>query len=115
MTRQLGSGRRTDATPDYLRAEQVFLRSFDHRRGYDLEVELRRPDGEPVLDRRYYLPPGGTASELDLDVDGRYAVRVTMDNGVSRERECRVGPAPADTLVVEVGNGALSLTQGLAG
>lgn len=97
-----------------LTTEALHLRSYDHRRGYDLTVEARRLDGERTFERRYYLPPGEAVDEDDLPA-GVYELTVTLDNDDSEQLRCRLDAAPGHTAVIEVGNGTLSLTQGLVG
>lgn len=106
---------RADGSRVALVTESFHLRSYDHRRGYDLEVEVESLNGEAGFERRYYLQPGQTVSELDAVPSGAYEVRATMDNCVRRHLACRIDSAPEHTVVIEVGNGALSLTEGLAG
>jgi hypothetical protein len=98
-----------------LTTEQFHLRSHDHRWSYDVDVTVRRVDGTRVFERRYYLQPGEVISERDVLPSGEYRLSVTLDNDRSGERRCRVGSSPAHTAVIEVGNGVLSVTEGLTG
>jgi hypothetical protein len=93
--------------------EDIHVRSHDHRWAYDLDVEVRWPDGEAAFTRRYYLQPGEAIAEVDALPPGEYELRVTRDNEQTEMRRCRIDDTPGHTAVVEVGNGVLSLTEGL--
>ena len=96
-------------------SEDLHVRNYDHRWGYDLAVEVVEPDGTTVFEERYYLQPGQVESELGVLEEGEYELRATLDNLQEASRTCRVDAAPEHTAVIEVGNGALSLTEGLLG
>lgn len=94
-------------------AEEIYIRNYDHQWGYDLDVAVTTPDGDPVFRERYYLQPGGSISEDDVVPSGEYELHVTLDNSHHERLQCRISSAPGHTAVVEVGNGALGLTEGL--
>ena len=97
-----------------LATELLHLRSYDHRRGYDLDVEARSVDGGRAVERRYYLQPGEAVSERNVLPPGVYELTVTLDNDEEKRLRCRLDASPDHTAVVEVGNGVISLTRGLA-
>lgn len=99
-----------DPTP---RSEDLLVRSYDHQWAYDVEIEVVADDGDTAFRERYHLLPGHTESETGVLPDGEYEVRVTLDNGDRHRLDCRIDSAPEHTAVVEVGNGALSLVEGL--
>jgi hypothetical protein len=94
-------------------AEEIHIRSYDHDRAYDLRLEVRVPGGDVAYADRYYLQPGASESEIDIVAPGGYRVEAVLDNDDRRSRRCRIGSAADHTAVVEVGNGVLSLTEGL--
>lgn len=97
------------------RSEAIHIRSYDHQWSYDLDVELVTDEGETAFRERYYLLPGHTESESSIVPQGDYELRVTLDNRHEERLECRIGSTPGHTAVIEVGNGALALTEGLHG
>lgn len=97
-----------------LRSEDLLLRNHDFQWGYDVEVEVRDDDGV-VFEKRYYLQPGGARSVLDLLPAGEYTVRVVLDNRREVTRECRVGDGADQGVLVELGNGAVSVQDRLTG
>jgi len=106
--------RRTDPTepPSTRSTEDVLIRNHDFQWGYDLEVTVTRADWETVHDERYYLQPGETKSEFGLLDPGNYEFHVVLDN--RRELTTRVDVDDAtDGVLVELGNGAVSVHDGL--
>lgn len=101
--------------PEVIGSEQIHLRNHDYQLGYDLNLEIVDAAGEVVFENRYYLQPGQIESELDALPPGEYEIWATLDNRQAETLQCRIDAAPAHTLVVEMGNGVLSLTQGLRG
>ncbi|MFB6301225.1 MAG: hypothetical protein ABEH65_13310 [Halobacteriales archaeon] len=96
-------------------SEEILIRSYDHRWAYDLEIEAVDAAGESIYRKRYYLQPGqieGVRNELPT---GEYELWITLDNTHHKTVDCRIGSAPEDTVVIEIGNGTMSITQGLYG
>jgi hypothetical protein len=112
-THARASARRTGADSRAARSEDVHVRSYAHEWAYDVSVEIATPDGDVAFAADYYLQPGDAESELDALPPGEYEIRATLDNDTRRTATCQVGPSPARTAVIEVGNGVLSLTEGL--
>ncbi|MGQ4554663.1 hypothetical protein [Halobellus sp. GM3] len=112
------SGSQRDRSPTAVRetavqSEDLHVRSYAHRCAYDLFVELVDSDGEVVFEKRYYLQPGSSESETDAVPPGEYEIRAVLDNDSQKQRRCQIGPGPTETAVIELGNGVLSLTEGL--
>lgn len=101
--------------PEVIGSEQIHVRNHDHQWGYDLTLEIVDPDGDVVFEGRYYLQPGQVESVLDVLPAGEYEVRATLDNLEEETLQCRIDAAPEHTVVIEMGNGVHSLTQGLEG
>lgn len=94
-------------------SDAVLVRSYDHRRAYDLDVAVASTTGERVFRERFYLLPGHTERVPSVGPTGEYTVRVVLDNDRERETDCELGGSPERTLVIEVGNGSVSLTDGV--
>lgn len=95
--------------------EDVHLRNYDPFCEYDLTMTVTDGRGDLVFRRRYYFQPGEVESERDLLEPGTYEVTVELDNRRRETATCRVGPAPEQTVHVELGNGTVSVTEGLYG
>lgn len=104
-----------DGTSGAVRSEDLFIRNYDPFRGYALRVTVNGADGAPVLDETYYLQPGGIKSVADRLSPGEYEVAVRLDSYRRKTADCRVSPSPEQTIHVELGNGTVSLTEGLYG
>ena len=104
----IGSDRR-----DRSLSEDIFIRSYDQQTGYDIEVEVEDRAGQVVFRHRYYIRPCQTEHVSNEFDPGAYEIRVRVDNGEETARRCRIGDTLEGTAVIEVGNGALSLTEGL--
>jgi hypothetical protein len=115
-TRARSAGRRARDTLDSrpaARSEDLHVRSYAHEWSYDLHVAVVDADGHVAFEADYYLQPGDVESEMDELPPGEYEVRATLDNETRTTGRCRIGTAPDRTAVIEVGNGVLSLTEGL--
>lgn len=106
------SGQPASASVD---TEDVYLRNYDPFCEYDLTVTITDASGESVFRQRYYFQPGEVKSERDLLPAGTYEVTVELDNRRRETATCRVGPDPDRTVHVELGNGTVSVTEGLYG
>jgi len=94
------------------RSEEIHIRNFDVNRAYDLTIEVRDSEGL-VFANRYHLTPGKTASELGRLPPGEYEVQVELDGRRRRTARCAIDGTPARTALIEVGNGTVSVTEGL--
>jgi hypothetical protein len=118
------SSKRTDANattapddgaavdPLTLNSEDLHVRSYEHQAARDLEVGVYAPDGEAVFETRYRLEPGAVKSEINTLPPGVYEIRATLGEARTARTRCRIGDAPDETAVIEVGNGVVSLTEG---
>lgn len=92
--------------------DAVRVRNYDHRRSYEVTVTVDSAAGVRVLSDRFSLEPGGSDRSTAPLPAGEYEVRVDVD-GVERARvTCRLSRSPSGTAVVELGNGAASVTSG---
>lgn len=94
------------------RTEEIHIRNFDFSRTYDLTVEVYDADGL-VFASRYYLTPGKTVSERGRLPPGEYEIRVELDGRRERRLHCEIDDTPDKTALVEIGNGTVSVTEGL--
>jgi hypothetical protein len=95
------------------KTEDVLIRNYDHQRGHDLNLVIRTQAGERVFRNRYYLQPGETVSECDILPSADYEIAVTFDNTQEASRRYQIDSSAGHTAVIEIGNGALSLSEGL--
>jgi hypothetical protein len=92
--------------------EAIHVRNFDVMRSYDLTVQIRDSSGL-VFANRYYLTPGKTASEFGRMDAGEYEVHVELDSRRIERARCEIDDTPDGTARIEVGNGTVSVSEGL--
>jgi len=125
------------------RSEQLCLRNYDEHRSYRVRISVSRSDApsrdgataangatgadECQYEATFELAPGEVTTEMEVVPPGRYDVTVAgtadpagdrRDTGptpVEAAAACNVGAEPPQTVVVEVGNGVVSVTEGLVG
>lgn len=89
-----------------------------HLRNYDMEVGHRVwinvvDDGEQVFETTTRLEPGEADSVAGAVPPGEYDIEVGIDGLRRTVGRCRVGYGPGRTALVEIGNGVISVTQGI--
>jgi hypothetical protein len=94
------------------RSEEIYVRNFDISRTYHLTVEVRDSKGL-VFGNRYRLTPGKTVSELGQLPPGEYEIHVELDGRRRQTVRCEVDGTLDKTALIEVGNGTVSVTEGL--
>ena len=110
------------------RSEDIHVRNYDVHASHTVEVTIydasaTADHASTAADRtatnssqvafaaRYHLRPGQAESECDVLPPGTYLLEVRCD-GVRRERErCTVSETPGETATIEIGNGAVSVTE----
>jgi len=102
----------SDTEPTAAISEEIHLRNFDVQRSYDLR--LRVQDGDDVaFVSRYRLAPGTTESVTGRLTPGEYTVTVVLDGHRRETALCGIDATPDRTALVEIGNGTVSITQGM--
>lgn len=93
-------------------SQELFVRNYDMERTYHLQVTVARTGADERLEREYTLHPGQVITECNGLAAGEYELRVEIDH-TATEQPCAIGPGPDETALVEVGNGTVSISQGL--
>ena len=117
---------RLDTETIRTRCEQFHLRNYDESRQYRLTVSVSRPNRGLEREIDYELPPGQAASDFEAVSPGRYEVHVSgsfrpagqeRHHGTTGSDEesasCNIGDRPQQTVVVECGNGIITVSEGL--
>lgn len=92
--------------------EALHVRNYDVADAHTVTVDVRGRDTDAAFRRRYYLGPGQGESETGVLPAGRYDVVVYADGVHRATRRVDLGPTAAETALVELGNGATSVSQG---
>lgn len=93
-------------------SEDIHIRNFDVKHAYDLRLELSIGE-DVVFTDRYYLLPGATRSETNQLPSNEYTVVAILDGHRCDSTRCRIDSHPSQTALIEVGNGTVSITEGL--
>jgi hypothetical protein len=102
---------RSSRTVRGVETEDVLLRNYDALETHYLQ--LRAVGEDRTVERTYRLGPGTVESETDVLPAGEYHVEVEIDGPRRWAGHCRVDDGPEQTVLVEVGNGLVSITEGV--
>lgn len=94
-------------------SEVLHLRNFDSQQSHTVEVAIHDERGESVLEEQYLLSPEQLESEFGVLSAGTYVVEVWCDGVRGDRRRCQIDDRPEKTAVIDLGNGVVSITEGL--
>jgi len=92
--------------------EEVHIRNYDTRKAHSLWIRVVE-DGDVAFERTYRLRPGETESELDGLAEGTYDVEVELDGLRRRVGRCRIGEGSDRAVLIEIGNGTVTVSEGV--
>jgi hypothetical protein len=92
--------------------EEVHIRNYDLETTHEVQITLLT-EGKPVFKKTYRLSPADTRSVVNAVSPGTYNVEVCVDGRCRETGQYRIGKDPSEFVLVEIGNGAVSLTEGL--
>jgi hypothetical protein len=110
--RDAGGTPATDADR-FVSDESVVVRNYDGTDSHRITVRLTDPADETALERTYVVDPQATlavSARLERTV---YSVEATVDDDLRASARCLVGSGPDETVLVETGNGAVDVSEGL--
>lgn len=91
--------------------EAIHVRNYDDaERVLTIRVSNER---DRVFDHEYHLAPRERVSERHALPPGVYDVVVELGDDRQRLEECTVGLRPEHTILVETGNGRISVSDGI--
>lgn len=93
--------------------ETIVLRNYDGELTHEVVVELRNADDEIALQKTYTLTPQTVTSIQTRLPRAVYNVDVRVAGTDSSSADCLVGSGPSETALVEVGNGLVSVAEGV--
>lgn len=101
------------ATARTISDESLVIRNHDSSETHNLRVTFVDHNGECAFDRTIPVAPLETVSiETRLD-RAVYRVEVRLEDGETESSECLIGSDPDECALVEVGNGVVSVVEGL--
>jgi hypothetical protein len=95
--------------------EWLVLRNYDADAAHEVTVRLYGPRDDLLATRTETVGPAETLVVASRVHRGVYRVRVDLDGYARDDAECLLGSGPNETALVEVGNGLVSVTDGLLG
>jgi hypothetical protein len=93
--------------------ECLTIRNYDSQVDHQVTVRFYDADDDIRFKGSYTLPPLDLVSvsqRLDRAV---YRVEVEVEGETTVDAECLIGSGPNETALVEIGNGLLSVTEGV--
>ncbi|SDF22656.1 hypothetical protein [Halorientalis regularis] len=93
--------------------ETLVLRNYDSETTHEVTVEFHNADDEIAFQRTCTLTPQAVTSIRTRLPRAVYRVDVRIDGADSASADCLVGSAPSETALVEVGNGLVSVAEGV--
>ncbi|MFA9516628.1 hypothetical protein ACERIT_05340 [Halopenitus sp. H-Gu1] len=109
---QTDSTTETDEFP-YVSQESLVLRNYDGTEANEVTIRLVDSDESVTFDGTYALRPGSSKS-IHVRLDrGVYVVEACLNGGKTDRAECLIGSGPDETALVEVGNGLVSVVEGV--
>lgn len=104
--------RPAESTTETAAAGEIHLRNYDVARSHRVWLNVV-DDGRRVLETTRRLRPGAVRSVAGDLAPGEYDVEVGVDGLRRAVERCRVGDGPAGAVLVEMGNGVVSVTEGV--
>jgi hypothetical protein len=94
--------------------ETLVLRNYDSETTHEVTVELRDADDDVAFQQTYTLTPQAVTSVETRLPRAVYRVAVRLNDVERSSADCLIGSGPSETALVEVGNGLVSVTEGVA-
>ncbi|MFC5133251.1 MULTISPECIES: hypothetical protein [Haloferacaceae] len=101
-----------DSTRWRLESEDLHVRNHDPETAHDVRLTIRRDD-ERRHHAEYHLLPDQSGSSVNLLQPGAYAVTAAVDDGETETATVCVSDEPEQTIVVEVINGSVRISEGI--
>ena len=95
------------------RTDALVVRNYDGRTSHQITVRFLDAADEVALERTYTLSPGDVVSVATRVERGVYRVEAHTEEGDIVGTDCLVGTGADETAIVEVGNGLVSVSEGL--
>jgi hypothetical protein len=93
--------------------ESLVIRNHDSSETHNLRVRFVNHHGEFAFNRTISVAPLETVSIETRLERAVYRVEVRLDEGTAASAECLIGSDPGECALVEVGNGIVSVVEGL--
>jgi hypothetical protein len=93
--------------------EAIVLRNYDSTVVHDVTVRVLDASGDVTLSRTSTVPPQTVVSVREPLRRGPYRVEARVGNECLDSTECLIGSGPDEVALIEVGNGIVSVVEGV--
>jgi hypothetical protein len=93
--------------------ESIVVRNYDSTDAHEVTVRLLDADDEVVFRQTKVVPPQAVVSVFEPLDRGVYRVEARLTDTGLDSAECLVGSGPDETALVEIGNGIVSVVDGI--
>jgi hypothetical protein len=89
----------------------LHVRNYHVHASHTVEVTVFADPDSVTFSKRYHLNPGQSENERDVLSAGTDTVEIRRDRLRRDRAQCDVGDGSDQTAMIEIGNGAISITQ----
>lgn len=109
-----GSNESIEDGPPALSEECLVVRNYDGKTSHQVTVRFLDATGDIAFRSKQTLAPLSAITVSERIDRAVYSVEVAVDASQTGTAECLIGSSPTETALVEIGNGLLSISEGIA-
>ena len=102
-----------EASQEIVSTHGVVLRNYDGEDAHELSVEFYDDEGTIVFDRTFALDPLDMVVVRPQIKADTYRVTIECDGGRTASEDCLISSQVGEAALIEIGNGVVSVTDGL--
>lgn len=102
-----------ESSQEIIDTHGIVLRNYDHKHAHELSVAMYNSSGAIVYDETLAIKPLDTVTVRPVITPDTYRVTVKSDGERAASERCLIGSPGGEAALIEVGNGVISLTDGL--
>lgn len=103
-----------DIAPGSVSEECLVVRNYDGKTSHEVTVRFLDATDSIAFRTTHTLSPLGAITVSERIDRAVYRVEVAVDATQTGTAECLIGNHPTETALVEIGNGLLSISEGIA-
>jgi hypothetical protein len=107
------SDTRSETTKQIVSEESLVIRNYDASEPHDVRVQFLTIEGNVAFRRSMRIPAMETVTVRTRLRRAVYRVETELDEQSTDSAECLIGSGVDETALVEVGNGCVSVVEGL--
>lgn len=102
-----------ESSQEIIDTHGIVLRNYDHEDAHELLVAISNSSGATVYNEMLAVKPLETVTVRPAVEPDTYRVTVEADGEQAASEPCLIGSPDAEAALIELGNGIISLTDGL--